>query len=46
VNPTLMSIPVFILTTSSADDDVLRSYHLHANAFFTKAMGLDAFSKW
>jgi hypothetical protein len=46
VDPTLMSIPVFIWTTSSADDDVVRSHRLHANAFITKAMGLDAFSKW
>ncbi|MGD0213429.1 MAG: response regulator [Terriglobales bacterium] len=43
MSSTLMSIPVFILTTSSADEDVLRSYRLHANAFITKPVGLDGF---
>jgi two-component system, chemotaxis family, response regulator Rcp1 len=42
-NPTLMSIPVFILTTSAADEDVLRSYRLHANAYITKPVGLEGF---
>lgn len=32
----LRSIPVIVLTTSSADEDVRRSYDLHANAFITK----------
>jgi two-component system response regulator len=32
----LASIPVVVLTTSAADEDVLRSYDLHANAYVTK----------
>lgn len=39
----LLSIPVVVLTTSSADDDVQRSYRLHANAYVTKPMGFDSF---
>jgi two-component system, chemotaxis family, response regulator Rcp1 len=39
----LKSIPVFILTTSSNEDDVLQSYHLHANCYITKPVDLDGF---
>jgi CheY-like chemotaxis protein len=39
----LRHIPVVVLTTSSADEDVLRSYDLHANAYVTKPVNLDAF---
>lgn len=42
-NPSLSAIPVVVLTTSSADDDVLRSYSLHANCFITKPVGLEQF---
>ena len=42
---TLRSIPVVILTTSASDEDVLRSYHLHANCYITKPVGLDGFLK-
>lgn len=35
-DPELSSIPVVVLTTSEAEDDVLRSYSLHANAYVTK----------
>lgn len=35
-DPALMTIPVVVLTTSSAEADVLRSYRLHANAYVTK----------
>lgn len=38
-------IPVVILTTSEAEEDVLRSYHLHANAYVTKPVDFDAFVK-
>ena len=38
-------IPVVVLTTSDAEQDILRSYHLHANAFITKPLGLDEFTR-
>jgi chemotaxis family two-component system response regulator Rcp1 len=40
---TLKTIPVVILTTSSSDADILRSYRLHANCYITKPVGLDGF---
>ncbi len=40
---TLKIIPVVILTTSDADQDILRSYKLHANCFITKPVDLDQF---
>jgi CheY-like chemotaxis protein len=39
----LRHIPVVVLTTSAAEDDVRRSYQLHANAFVTKPVDLDGF---
>lgn len=39
----LMSIPVVVLTTSSSDADVLRSYMLHANCYITKPVDLKGF---
>ena len=42
-DPTLGSIPVVILTTSEAEEDVLRSYSLHANAYVTKPVDFDQF---
>jgi CheY-like chemotaxis protein len=39
----LKSIPVVVLTTSAAQDDILRSYQLHANAYVTKPTGFDLF---
>ena len=38
-------IPVVVLTTSSADEDILRSYQLHANAYVTKPVDFDQFIK-
>jgi two-component system, chemotaxis family, response regulator Rcp1 len=35
-DPALMHIPVIVLTTSADEEDILRSYQLHANAFVTK----------
>jgi two-component system, chemotaxis family, response regulator Rcp1 len=42
-NPTLKTIPVVILTTSSSEADILRSYQLHANCYITKPVGLEGF---
>jgi chemotaxis family two-component system response regulator Rcp1 len=39
----LRLIPTFILTTSDADDDVLRSYQLQANGYLRKPVALDEF---
>ncbi|EDY46212.1 response regulator [Streptomyces sp. SPB074] len=39
----LAHIPVVVLTTSSAEEDILRSYRLHANAYVTKPVDLDQF---
>ena len=39
----LRHIPVIVLTTSQADEDVLRSYQLHANAYVTKPVDFDGF---
>ena len=41
----LKSIPVVILTTSSAEEDILKSYDLHANCYITKPVDLDQFIK-
>jgi len=39
----LRQIPVVVLTTSQADEDILRSYSLHANAYVTKPVDFDSF---
>jgi CheY-like chemotaxis protein len=39
----LCDIPIVVLTTSSAQEDILRSYKLHANAYVTKPVDLDQF---
>lgn len=39
----LATIPVVVLTTSQAEEDVLRSYRLHANAYVTKPVDFDRF---
>jgi CheY-like chemotaxis protein len=39
----LRQIPVVILTTSDAEDDIVRSYDLHANAYVTKPVDFSAF---
>jgi two-component system, chemotaxis family, response regulator Rcp1 len=42
-NPDFSSIPVIVLTTSSAEQDVLRSYQLHCNCYVTKPVNFDRF---
>jgi CheY-like chemotaxis protein len=42
-DPRLRQIPVVVLTTSDAEEDVLRSYELHANAYVTKPVDFDRF---
>ena len=39
----LRSIPVVVLTTSKAEEDILRSYDLHANAYVTKPVDFERF---
>jgi CheY-like chemotaxis protein len=39
----LLRIPVVVLTTSDAQEDVVRSYSLHANAYVTKPIDFDRF---
>ena len=39
----LMQIPVVVLSTSTADEDVRESYQLHANAYVSKPVALDDF---
>ena len=45
LDPSLKSIPVVILTTSAAEEDILRSYQLHANCYITKPVDLEQFLK-
>ncbi len=41
----LKTIPVVVLTTSSVEADILKSYQLHANCYITKPVNLDGFAK-
>jgi chemotaxis family two-component system response regulator Rcp1 len=43
LDPRLRTIPVVILTTSADEEDVLKSYQLHANCYITKPVDLDQF---
>lgn len=38
-DPSLSAIPVVILTTSQAEEDIVRAYTLHANCYITKPVG-------
>jgi CheY-like chemotaxis protein len=42
-DPVLATIPVVVLTTSHAEEDVLKSYQLHANAYVTKPVDFERF---
>ena len=39
----LRSIPIVVLTTSQAEEDILRSYNLHANAYVAKPVDFERF---
>lgn len=39
----LKSIPVIVLTTSSAEEDIIRTYNHHANCYITKPIDLEQF---
>ena len=42
-DPHLRRIPVVILTTSKAEEDVVRTYDLHANCYITKPVDIEQF---
>jgi len=42
-DPDLRRIPVVVLTTSRAEEDVLRAYSLHANCYISKPVGFEQF---
>lgn len=44
-DPALAVIPLVVLTTSAADEDVLRAYGLHANCYVTKPLDFAAFAR-
>ncbi len=41
----LKKIPIVVLTTSKAEEDILKSYNLHANAYITKPVDFNQFIK-
>ena len=44
-NDDLKTIPVIVLTTSKAEEDIVKSYGLGANCFITKPVGLEQFTE-
>jgi len=44
-DPALRTIPVVVLTTSQAEEDVLRAYNLSANCYISKPVDFDQFTK-
>ena len=42
-DPALRNIPIVVLTTSRAEQDVLNAYEHHANCYITKPVGLEQF---
>jgi len=42
-DPDLKRIPVVVLTTSKAEEDILKTYNLHANCYVTKPVDLEQF---
>jgi CheY-like chemotaxis protein len=44
-DPNLKTIPVVILTTSQAEEDVIRAYNLNCNCYVTKPVDFDQFTR-
>ena len=44
-DPQLSTIPIVVLTTSEAEEDILGAYKLHANAYITKPVDFEQFSQ-
>jgi chemotaxis family two-component system response regulator Rcp1 len=44
-DPNLRAIPVVVLTTSNAEEDILKAYELNANCYVVKPVGFDNFMK-
>jgi len=44
-NDTFKQIPIVILTTSEAEEDIIKSYELHANCYITKPVNMEQFIK-
>jgi CheY-like chemotaxis protein len=44
-DPDLFTIPIVVLTTSEAEEDILAAYKLHANAYITKPVDFERFSQ-
>ncbi len=44
-DPALKRIPVVVLTISDSEEDILRTYNLHANAYITKPIDLEQFDR-
>lgn len=42
-DPNLRNIPIVVLTSSQAEQDIVRAYDLHANCYVTKPVDLDQF---
>jgi len=42
-DPDLRRVPVLVLTTSNAEDDIVKTYDLHANCYIVKPVGLERF---
>jgi len=45
VDPDLCSIPVVVLTSSEAEQDIIKAYNLHVNCYITKPVDLTEFVK-